>query len=350
MSSPYKNIFDYEQAAIKNLSQDAYEYLAGGADDKVTLKRNNTAFSKIQLVPRRLVDVSSVDLGISLFGNEYTSPIVLSPVGMQKLFHPEGAMATAEAAQSSNHLMIVSTVTNNSYASIAKGMNPKPWFQLYTTTKIEVTKELILTAESNGCEVLVLTVDVPVVGNREKHAKMLVDNVGGRAMGIENLAGKLGDEDHFHNPALTWEIIPWIKKHCKMKIILKGILSTKDAAMCLQYKTDGIIVSNHGGRQLESGLSTLEALSDISPILDSKIPILLDGGIRRGTDVLKALALGATAVCIGRPYIYGLATAGATGVSDVLNILDAELKRNMQLCGISNLEKIDGSYLRFPKW
>jgi len=297
-----------------------------------------------------LIDVSKVDLGISLFGNEYASPIVLSPVGMQKLFHPEGAMAAAEAARSSNHLMIVSTVTNHSYASIAKEMNPKPWFQLYTTTRTEVTKELILTAAANDCEVLVLTVDVPVVGNREKHAKMLVDNVEGRATTIENLAGKLGDEDHFHNPALTWEIIPWIRQHCNMKIILKGILSPKDAALCLQHEVDGIIVSNHGGRQLESGLSTLEALTDITPIIESKIPILLDGGIRRGTDVLKALALGADAVCIGRPYIYGLAVDGATGVLNVLNILDTELKRNMQLCGIRNVEEIDGSYLRFPKW
>ena len=350
MATVFKNIFDYEQAAASKLSQDAYEYLTGGADDKRTIKRNASVFSKIQLVPRRLVDVSKIDMKLSLFGNEYASPIILSPVGMQKLFHPDGAKATAKAADAGGHLMIASTVTNHSYATIAKSMDPKPWFQLYSTTQLEVTKQLIKTVEANGCEVLVLTVDVPVVGNREKHAKMLVENVEGRALSIENLAGKLGPEDHFHNPALTWEIIPWIKEQCKMKIILKGILSPKDASLCLKYDVDGIIVSNHGGRQLESDLSSLEALMDVIEITNTQIPVLLDGGIRRGTDVLKALALGATAVCIGRPYIYGLASDGAAGVFDVLNILDTELKRNMQLCGIRNLEEIDGSYLRFPKF
>lgn len=343
--SAFKNIWQYKAAAEKVLSKDAFEYLTGAADDKRTMQKNHSAFENISLVPRRLVDVSHINTSINLMGETYSSPIMIAPVGMQKLFHPEGELATARAAKELNHAMMASTVANHSYAEIAAETSPKAWFQLYCTTQRKITQELISTVEEAGCKVLVLTVDVSVVGNREKHAKMLVDNVEGRALSIKNLAGKLGADDHFHDPSITWDIIPWIRQQSQMKIIVKGILHPLDAQLCLDHQVDGIIVSNHGGRQLESDFATIDALASIVKVVGRKIPVFLDGGIRRGTDVLKALALGAKAVCLGRAFVYGLAANGQEGVEGVLNLLQEELVRNMQLCGIRSLEEIDDSYI-----
>lgn len=340
-----KNIWEFKKRAEGNLSKDAYEYLTGGADDMRTLNKNIGSFQKYGLVPRRLVDVSKVDTSIDLFGQSYSSPIMVAPVGMQKLFHPDGELATARACRNANQLMIASTVANYSYAEIARETDSKAWFQLYCTTRRSVTEELILKAEESGCKVLVLTTDVPVVGNREKHAKMLVDNVDGRALSIPNLAGKLGEHDHFHDSSITWDLIPWIRKRSQMKLILKGILHPLDVQKCLEYDVDGIIVSNHGGRQLESNLASIDALPAVIAAADDKIPVFLDGGIRRGTDVLKALAMGAKAVCLGRAFVYGLAANGETGVRAVLKMFQDELVRNMQLCGITSLSEISNDYL-----
>ncbi len=342
----FKNIWQFKNLAKEKLSKDAYEYLTGGADDKRTLGKNQSSFHHIKLLPRRLVDVSSIDTTFEIFGQKYSSPIMIAPVGMQKLFHPEGELATAKAANKLKQAMIASTVANHSYKEIADLCNPKPWFQLYCTTQRKVTEELLKKADVVGCKVLVLTTDVPVVGNREKHAKMLLDNVDGRALSIANLAGKLGPDDHFHDPSINWSIIPWIRERTKMKIVLKGILHPLDAKLCLDYEVDGIIVSNHGGRQLESDLSTIEALEGITKEVKGQIPVMLDGGIRRGTDVLKALALGAKAVCLGRAFVYGLACGGQMGVEAVLNLIQAELIRNMKLCGIRKLNEINKDYIK----
>lgn len=344
--SNFKSINDLKKIAGKKLNAQAFDYLVAGAEDSRTLYRNITAYSDYQIRPRRLIDVSKIDMSIDLFGQKWSSPILLSPVGVQALFHPEGEIATAKAAYQKKHLMIASTVSNFSYQEIAANFEIKPWFQLYPTTNLQARKTLIKKAAENGCEVIVLTIDIPIVGNREKHAKMLIDNVHGRSGTMGNLDGLLNQDDIFHDLSMTWDIIPWIRSQTSMKLILKGIFTYEDALLATQYGVDGIIVSNHGGRQLESDMSTIEVLPEILNAVDGKIPVLIDGGIRRGTDIIKALAMGAKAVCIGRPYIYGLAAFGQLGVERVLEIFREELERNMRLTGVTKIAQLNTNYIR----
>ncbi len=348
--SKFKNINDFKAIAAEKLASQAYDYLTGGAEDLRTLERNKLAYAQYQIRPRRLIDVSSIDMSIELFGRKWDTPIILSPVGVQALFHPQGEIATAKAANQQGHLMIASTVSNYSYQEIADVCRVKPWFQLYPTTNLEARKTLIQRAEENGCEVLVLTIDVPTVGNREKHAKMLTDNVHGRTGTMGNLKGLLNPDDIFHDLSMTWEIISWIRERTNMRLILKGILTYEDALLAMEFGVDGIIVSNHGGRQLESDMSTLEVLPEIVNAIGGKIPVVIDGGIRRGTDILKAIALGADAVCIGRAFIYGLSVFGQNGVERILAILSDELERNMRLTGVTKIDSINTSFIRKKQW
>lgn len=299
------------------------------------------AFHHYQIRPRRLVDVSNVDTSISLFGKKWKSPIALAPVGMQGMFHPDGELATAKAADAKGHLLVTSTVSTLPFPEIANEMKDKPWFQLYTSSNIETTKHLLELAQLGEAEVIVLTVDVPVVGNREKHARILSGN-----MREHNVLGNFKNIEADFNPSLDWSFISWLKKNCDMKIVIKGIMTKEDATLCLEHEVDGIIVSNHGGRQLESDLSTIEILGEIVQTIRGEIPVLIDGGIRRGTDIFKALAIGATAVCIGRAYIYGLAAEGQQGVEGVLEILQTELERNMKIAGVTNLNDLTSNWIR----
>ena len=343
--SSLKSVRDYKEKAKEALPQDIYDYLTGGADDMKTLERNYSGFDQFQLRPRRLVDVSSVDTTVDILGEQWSSPIALAPVGLQGYFHKEGEMATARAAQSIGSQMVVSTVSSFSYGEVASRFNRKPWFQLYPTTDREVTKMLIHKAEDQGCSVLVLTVDVPVLGNRQMHRKHLAEAVKYQTMRLGNLDGFMGNAD-LTDPSLTWDIIAWLRDHSNMKIVVKGILTHEDAGLCLEHGVDGLIVSNHGGRQLESGLSTIEALGEVTEAIDGKIPVMLDGGIQRGTDVLKALALGAKAVFIGRAFCYGLAVGGEAGVGAIIQLLQEELLRNMMLMGCRNISEIDSSRIQ----
>ena len=337
----YKNIWDYKSKAKENLEPFAYDYLTGGADDLRTFQRNMDAFQHFQIRPRRLVDVRNVDTSISLFGKKWKSPIVLAPVGMQGMFHSEGELATAKAADTNGHLLMTSTVSTLPFTEISKVMENKPWFQLYTSSNIETTKYLLSLAKEGGSEVIVLTVDVPVAGNREKHAQILTGN-----MREHNTLGNFKNLEADFNAGLDWSIIPWLRNHCDMKIVIKGILTKEDAALCLEHEVDGLIVSNHGGRQLESDLSTIEVLGEIVQTVKGEIPVFLDGGIRRGTDIFKALAMGANAVCIGRAYIYGLAAEGQKGVEGVLDILQTELERNMRIAGVTDLSQLTSNWIR----
>ncbi len=342
----YKNIHEIEKAARQSMALDAFSYLLGGADDKRTVSLNSSAFQKYYLRPRRLVDVSSIDTSLSILGQSYSSPIMIAPLGIQRLFHPQGEIATANAAASLGHNMVASTVSNHAFPEIAEVFpERKPWFQLYATTNREVTKILVEKAEKAGAPVLVVTVDVPVIGNREKHAKMLTDTANGRAMTMGNLAGLTKDEDKIHDASLTWDFIAWLKERTEMKIVLKGIQTKEDTLLCLAHNVDGIIVSNHGGRQLETDRATVDCLEEVCKAANGKIPVLMDGGIRRGTDILKVLALGAKAVCIGRAFCFGLAVGGENGVSRVLEILQEELIRDMRLLGVRSLDEIKGSLI-----
>ena len=342
----FQNIWDFKNASKENLTQHAFDYLVGGADDLRTFNRNIEAFQHFQIRPRRLIDVTHVDTSIELFGKKYASPIFLAPVGFQGLFHEKGEIPAIKAAATKNILSVASTVTSKSFTEICAAVDTPPWFQLYTTSDRTTTTRLLDQAQKNNCKTIVLTIDVPVPGNREKHIGILTGN-----MRMENALGNFEDGGADFDATLTWDFIPWFRKNYDMNLLLKGIMTAEDAALALDYEVDGIIVSNHGGRQLESDLSTIEILEEISKTINGAIPILIDGGIRRGTDIFKALALGATAVGIGRPYIYGLATDGQAGVEMVLDILQTELVRNMQLAGATSISKINKKQVqekRFP--
>lgn len=341
----YKNIFDLQEKAKQTLEKNSFDYLAGGADDERTLNRNITAFRHFQIRPRRLVDVRNIDTTVHFFGKKYESPIVLAPVGLQGLFHPEAEIASAKAAAQAKHLMMTSTVSTRSYDEICAAVESPPWFQLYPTSNRTTTKMLLDKATRNGCEVLVLTVDVPVAGNREKHIGVLTGT-----MSSKNTLGNFPEGNADFAADLTWNFIAWLRENITMKILIKGIMTAEDAVLCLQHGADGIIISNHGGRQLESDLSTIEILEEVVEVIQKKIPVMLDGGIRRGSDIFKALAMGADAVCIGRPYIYGLAAEGQKGVEKVLEILQTELVRNMQIAGVTSLANITPTFVQHARF
>ncbi|HKK73525.1 MAG TPA: alpha-hydroxy acid oxidase [Saprospiraceae bacterium] len=342
----YASINDLKEATRQQLSKAHYRYLAGGSDDQLTLRRNEQAFGLYQIRPRRLVDVRKIDLQCTLFGETWPRPFFMAPVGFQKLFAPQGALHTARACAQKNQLMLASTVTNVAYSEIAASFpRGKPWFQLYPTTRRNITKQLIQQAERAGAKVLVITTDVPVLGNRGTNARPLIEEIFGDDGQLANLPG-YSLYDSVHDPGMTWEIIPWIRSFSQMKIVLKGLMRFEDARLARQYGVDGIYISNHGARQLDSNLSTIECLEEIVAEVGASLPVLIDGGFRRGTDILKALALGATAVGIGRPFLYGLSLGQESGIVRVIDILQEELHRNMQLAGVSSLGELDATFVK----
>ncbi|MCL6257716.1 alpha-hydroxy-acid oxidizing protein [Aquiflexum sp. TKW24L] len=341
----FKNVFDLESLSRKVMGDDAIEYLNGGADDLKTVKANLEGYNKIQIRARRLIDVSTISTKVDLFGQTLDTPIILSPVGFQKFFHQEGEVATAKAAASRKHQLIVSTVSNYSVSEVAAAYGPNLWFQLYPTPDRKITKILLEKAEQAGCPVCVLTVDTPVVGNRESSGTTLFGLIEAGELKMGNLEGLLPKGMTFTDPSVTWEMIGWLRANCHMKIVKKGIVTREDAALAILHGADGVIVSNHGGRQLESNRGTIECLPEVVDEIKGRIPVLIDGGIRRGTDVFKALALGATAVCIGRPFCWGLGALGQEGVEIALDILKGELVRDMQLAGTPSIGNITKDFV-----
>ena len=305
-------------------------------------RRTEHAFDDWDIRVRRLVDVSRIDTGLSLWGEKLPSPIILAPVGNQRALSEQGELATARAA-AARHLMICSTMSSYSMTEIAAEATGPLWFQLYASADRELMKFLLGQAEAAGCKVLVLTVDSPTRGNREgeRWFRGQQDPSTLRLGNFEAYPGppSIGDA------SMTWEIIPWLRANTSMKLVLKGIVTREDARLCLKSGVDGLIVSNHGGRQEESGRATMRCLPEVIDGVDGRLPVLIDGGFRRGTDVFKALALGASAVCIGRPYLWGLGAFGQAGVERVLRIMRGELKRIMQFAGTTRIAAINSDYL-----
>jgi len=333
-----QNLFQLETLAHESLGDDAFAYLAGGADDRRTVAANEAGYRSIQIRARHMVDVRRIDTSVELFGERLSSPILLAPVGFQGVFHPEGELATARAAAAREHRMLVSSVSSYSVSEIAEAGGREVWFQLYPTPNREITRALLQRAEAAGCTVVALTVDTPVVGNREGHATTLAKMLGG-SVRMGNFEGLLGDET-VTDAGMTWSMVAWLRANTSMKVVLKGIVTHEDARRAVDSGADGLIVSNHGGRQLESDRATIACLPEVVEAVAGRIPVLVDGGIRRGTDVFKALALGARAVGIGRPYCWGLAAFGQPGVERALELLQAELVRDMQLAGAPSLSAI----------
>lgn len=346
------SIYDFEKLAKEKLSQMAYDYYSSGAHDEITLRENCESYKRIFLKYRVLIDVSKRDLSTEVLGQKISMPIMIAPTAFHKMAHQDGEIAVAKAAGSADTIMILSTLSNSDVEDVVKASSKPVWFQLYVYKDRKVTKELIKRAEAAGCKALVLTVDAPVLGIRERDVRNKFNLPEG--ITVKNLVpakkGNLPEMDDsglsayvqkFLDPSLSWKDIEWLKSITNLPIVIKGIACKEDALLSVRHGADGIVVSNHGGRQLDTCRATIDVLPEVADAVSGKIEILIDGGIRRGTDVIKAIALGAKAVLIGRPVIWGLAVDGEKGVSSVLEIMRKEIDHAMALCGIDSIEKID---------
>jgi isopentenyl diphosphate isomerase/L-lactate dehydrogenase-like FMN-dependent dehydrogenase len=344
------DVFDLEKAAHRNIPPAHWGYLMTGVDGEETLKANREAFARYQLRTRRLVDLSKLDMGVELFGTRFASPIFLCPLGSQKAFQAEGESAVARAAKARGALQILSTVSSTSVEDVIKARGGPLWFQLYTTNDLDVAIKLARRAEAAGCAAIAVTVDLPVGRNTETLSRAIRTDTrqcsachapGGSPMATRPMfsdinAGMLLNS----SPSLTWDFIRRLKDATKMKVLVKGIESGEDAALAVKYGCDGVMVSNHGGRATETARGTLESLPEVVAAVHGRIPVLVDGGVRRGTDALKALALGATAVGIGRPYIWGLGAFGQPGVERTLDLMNNELRLAMAGVGARSVKEI----------
>jgi 4-hydroxymandelate oxidase len=345
---------DYEQAAIQRIDAKAWAYIAGGSADELTLRANRDAFDRLRLQSRALCDMQGANTRLTLLGQALDYPILLAPVAFQKLVHPDGELAAAFGAAAIGATMVVSTQASQPLERIAEVAKAPLWFQLYVQHDRGFTEALIRRAEAAGYRALVVTVDAPVsLRNREQRAGYRLPpgieavNLRGLRPPPPNRAGPAESEVFrgLLDGAATWKDIAWLRSVTRLPVLLKGIMAPTDAVRAVKEGVAGIIVSNHGGRGLDTVPASIEALPRIADAVAGRLPLLLDGGIRRGTDVLKALALGAKAVLIGRPYVHGLAVGGPVGVIHVLKILRTELEIAMALTGRASLDAIDRSVL-----
>jgi 4-hydroxymandelate oxidase len=340
---PLASLADYEGLARRRMSHQAYEYVAGGAADGLTLRANRDAYDRLRLDPRVLVDVSRLDTRVTLLGRELAFPILIAPTAYHRMVHAEGEQATARGAAAAKAVMVVSSFSTATVEDIAKAGKGPFWFQLYVQPDRSFTRELVQRVEAAGYEALCLTVDTPTTGARDRQIRAGFELPPGVAE--ENLRQGGKRVEGVLDPSMTWKEVEWLRSFARVPVVLKGILHPADAARASEVGAAGILVSNHGARNLDTLPATIEALPRVVDAVQGRLPVLVDGGVRRGTDVLKALALGARAVLIGRPSLYGLAVSGADGVAGVVNLLRAELEMAMALTGRPTLASIDRSVL-----
>ncbi|SCF07310.1 4-hydroxymandelate oxidase [Micromonospora matsumotoense] len=328
------NLADVAEAARRRLNPVHWDFFAGGAGDERTLRANEAAFGRRWLRPRVLRGVGERDLRVSLFGSPLSMPVLIAPTAFHRLAHPDGEVATARAAADAGTVMVVSMAATRSVEEIAAAGGPL-WFQLYPHTDLGFTTTVVRRAVAAGCRALVVTVDSPVFGRRERDLRHgFVDLPPG--MVCENMRDASGRvRDIEMNARVSWELVSVLRRLTTVPILLKGVLHPEDARLAVEHGVDGVLVSNHGGRQLDGVTATLDALPAVVAAVDGRLPVLVDGGLRRGTDVLVALALGATAVLVGRPVLWGLAVAGAAGVRHVLDLLRTDLDRALALVGVA---------------
>jgi len=350
------NVLDFEPAAENALPPAHWGYLSTGTDDDGTLRANREGFDRLQLRPRRLIDVRKIDMSTTLFGERFPSPIVIAPTGRNQAFHPEGELAVARAAKAHGHLQMLSTVASTAVEDVIAARGAPIWYQLYARYNWEITEALVRRAEAAGCTAIVLTVDLQGGSNRETnkrlaklddrectlcHEPVFQDYIRTKPM-FDGLDVPEGSD---YGRSLSWDFVRRLRDITKVKLLIKGIVRGDDAALAADHGVDGVVVSNHGGRAEASRRSTIECLPEVVAAAGERLTILIDGGFRRGTDVFKALAMGADAVCIGRPYLWGLAAFGQPGVEAVLAILRSELSLVMRQSGTTSLAEIDGSFL-----
>jgi len=348
------NVLDFEPAAKAALADQPahFGYLASGVDGDETLKANREGFNKFRIRVRRLIDARKIDTSVNIFGAKWSSPIALAPVSSQAAFHPDAELAVAKAARVGGHQMILSTVGSSAVEDVSKDHGSPVWYMLYPTDDWAVTQALVKRAEAAGAPAIVLTVDRQ--GGRNTETLFRARRVDTRECaachqpGFANEVSRKPmfekiDVSHVTNlygTGMTWEFVKRLRDITKGRLVLKGIVTHEDAKEALKYGVDGLIVSNHGGRAEESFQSTIEVLPEVVAAVGGRIPVLVDGGFRRGTDVLKGLALGATAICIGRPYCWGLAAFGQPGVEAVLGIMQREFETIMRQVGATRLDQI----------
>lgn len=344
---------DYEPLAKAKMSAMSWEFVTAGAGDEITVRWNKEAYQRIRLKPHVLVDASQLDTRVTLFGQEHAFPILLAPTSAQILTHPQGELATARGAAAAGAAMVLSSFSSTSLEDVAAVAKSPLWFQLYAQKDHGFTRDLVQRAEAGGYRALCLTVDTPIAGarNRETRADVKlpplpnlegfkrVKSAGGFRTGSLEIFSSILDA------TLSWKDVEWLCSFAKVPLLVKGVLNPDDADRAVKSGVAGIMVSNHGGRNLDTVPATIDALPQVVDRVAGRVPILVDGGIRRGTDVLKALAFGANAVLIGRPYLYGLGAAGESGVTNVVNILQREFKMAMVLTGRTNIGSIDRSVI-----
>ncbi len=339
------NVFEYELLAKERMNPVYWDFYAGGSDDEITMRANQADFARIRLRPRMLVDVTHCDTSTSVLGLPVPMPVLVAPTSMHCLAHPEGECATAQGAGAAGTFMIASTDATRPLEEIAQTASGPLWFQLYIYHSLEVAASMVRRAEAAGYRAIVLTVDLPVVGNRERSKRHAVPMpppplVEANFVGVE--------EESQEQVPVTWETVDWLRSITSLPVLIKGILTAEDAVLAIEHGVSGIIVSNHGGRQLDGVVTSIEALPEVVEAVAGRCEVYMDGGIRRGTDILKALALGAHAVLVGRPILWGLAVDGACGVQQVLEILHTELERAMKLAGCPTLASINRALVKLP--
>ena len=351
------NLLELEALAQQHLPRMVFDYYAGGAEDEVTLRENRAAFERIGLRPRMLVDVSVIDTSTTVLGQRVAAPILVAPTAMHRLGHPEGELATVRGAGAAETLMAVSTLATASLEDIAAAASGPLWFQLYAYKDREITRALVQRAKAAGYKALCLTVDTTHTGRRERDVRnqfalppeVALGNFSGADMQMmpqqESGSALTTYVMKLLDVVLTWDDVAWLQSFAEMPILLKGILTAEDTRLAVEHGVEGIIVSNHGGRQLDGALASIRALPEVVEAADGRAEVYLDGGVRRGTDVLKALALGARAVLLGRPILWGLVLDGAAGVEQVLRMLRHELEEAMLLAGKPTIASIDHNLL-----
>ena len=354
------SVLDFEETARRTVQPGHWAYMASGVDSDVTLRANREGYSHLQLRPRRLRDATKVDTRVDLFGTTYSSPIFLCPTGGEKSFHAQGEVAVARAAKARGALQVLSTASSTGIEDVNRALGRPAWYQVYAPPSWDANVALLRRVEAAGTTVIALTVDNTTGRNSETYMRTRPRDLntctpchpsgpgsGPRPM-TEPLASMPGGRGT--NPAMDWTFVEKLRGFWKGKFIIKGIDTPEDARLAVEHGLDGILVSNHGGRSTETGRATIQALPEVVAEVNGRIPVFVDGGVRRGTDVFKALALGATAVGIGRPFLWGLGAFGEAGVDRVLEILQGELKLVMGNCGTTTVKDITKAYVTSPDW
>jgi isopentenyl diphosphate isomerase/L-lactate dehydrogenase-like FMN-dependent dehydrogenase len=346
------NCADYERLAEERAEPGYWGYVVGGAGDEVTLRENREAYGRVLLRPRMLVDVSDVSTASTVLGTEIAMPLMVAPTSLQRVAHPDGEPALARAAASVGTIYTLSSLASVRPAELAEGApEALRWFQLYWSRDRDFTRELVAETTETGYSALVLTVDFATAGPRDRDRRSGYGLPEGLPM--PNLPHSLGTSAYFHDtlsevvdPSLTWRDLEWLRSECPLPLLVKGVLTAEDATLAVEHGAAGIVVSNHGGRQLDGVPATLDVLPEVVEAVGGRAEVYLDGGIRRGTDVAKALALGARAVFIGRPALWGLAADGEAGARHVLEILRDEIRLAQILLGCARPGDIGPTHVR----